>query len=259
MRLLFIFLTVVAIQPACGDDRPGVDSLESAFTVVFGTQVMYDYVRGECARWFPDLKQSIDRHFFLWEDRSKEEISASQRLGEARESEQLNAITAIFLSKTRKRMAVVERESEESRFTYCLETATFASSEEGSIAAHSPNASRLLLDYLAENPLSVRKYRYREHTIGCIKQGLNMGSDFDELSDTCSCVTTTLLGSMTDAELDEFFSVASEQGQSTLLELPQVVKVMSQVRLCYSIPGAYSVNGADGRLHEPLPEKNLAN
>lgn len=208
------------------------DNLDQAFGMVWGQLSTNNYVRNICGDWAPDIKREIDMHFYVWETRNADEISAVEKIREQTEVAILDQIQNVATDRMSSAILSTGLSTAEERRAFCIYAAKSMSEDSGTIKSMTPNASRFLLDYLSAHPLSASEYRDRELITGCTKQGLNLGSDFDVISGFCDCTIGTLSGGMTDEEFDEYYEVINEQGTQVASKLPQREALIPQLEQC---------------------------
>ncbi len=232
MRFLAAMLLLFQWVAAASNEYADADNLEQAFGMVFAEKTGNDFIRRQCTQWHPDLSAAFDSHFYAWETTNSEELTAIEILSADRNPTVLSMLESVAVSGMQEIAANYADESPVDRRAFCLRAATFASGEDGSIQSRTPLVSGLLRQFLVENPLSPAESRDRELKTGCIKVGLNSGADLDAVAAYCSCIIDTVAEGMSEADSEEYYRVAAEDGPAAASELPQYLAVSPQPGKC---------------------------
>lgn len=216
---------------AQGNPYADADNLDQAFGMVFTARSANNYARVRCAQWYPEIKATIDRHYYNWETINAGEISAIDRLSDSFPAGYmvgLKASSGMFVAST-----FEERASESpDRRAFCNFAANQMSGEFGEIRATTPLASEFLLEYLAENPWSELESYDRDAEIGCVKHGLNSGGDLDLLLAACGCMLDVMADAMTEAERYEYYRTVLRGDAVAARSMPAFQALATKIEHC---------------------------
>ena len=235
MRIPALLLLSAISLAAPGNSYADAENLNQAFGIVTTARMTNNYMRLRCADWYPDIKSTIDRHYYSWETANADEIAAIDRLSETYPPDyvaRLTGTTAITMVSSFDEL--VSRYSD--RRTFCNHAASQMTGNYGEIRARTPMASALLLEYLKDNPLSDLESHDRAAEIGCVEHGLNSGGDLDELLAYCGCTTDTMVEGMSETERAEYHRTLISGDASAARALPQFQALELQLEGCRPSP-----------------------
>ena len=231
MRVLAAFLLATLVLPAHASPYADAENLEQAFGIVFTARLSNNYLRMRCAQWYPEMKSAIDRHYYTWENTNANEMAALDRLIESYSASYLagfRTTSGIMIATAFEEMASQSPDRRE----FCDFAVDQMTGEFGIIRVTTPMASTLLLEYLADNPLSELESHDRDSEIGCVKHGLNSGGDLDELIAYCGCARDTMVNEMSEAERAEYYQTIMSDGASAARALPQIQALGPKLERC---------------------------
>jgi hypothetical protein len=208
------------------------DNLAQAAGMAHAEAIGKETFRVRCGTDFPAGKAYFDRAHFAWTDANEDETAAAdavlQSLGTASEGESVDKATLAALT------GMIDKLRADGTFeTVCVNQVKALHAGDMNMAKRTPKASAFLKAYLVAHPRTAEAESRWNFLRGCQAHSLNKGTDFDEATALCTCLTEVHHTKLTEAERADHDRLARARTPAAeLMKLPYMQRIQPDMVRC---------------------------
>jgi hypothetical protein len=222
--LVFIF----GASPVSAAAKFDADSLGEAASMVTTQDGLIERFRKYCAQELPANKRNFDIAALNWRSRNSKELDAAASFYDAPVNRKLVGSTGTATDAGFAGLKLLAKAK--GTEGVCGGLAAQWQSGEVDVAKDTPRASQFLRDYLLAHPRSREQQDRKDHTVGCLKQSVNKGNDFDASLPVCECITRETFAGLTAEERAEVDRRAV--AHQSIADYPPIKRVLPRLAAC---------------------------